>query len=213
MVPRPRPWSVSGERISFTRSIRARHFVRNREGDRRRSGRHPGAVCRYLGCRTQRRALAVTASARGARIYVQHARDPMQTTKRHFAQLVDWLGYSLAIVIDDLDRCEPTSSWSSSRASRRFSAMFPSHTSWPLIASGSPGAMRSVRRIRRCVRRAGSPARISVSREDLPDDAPSPGAGQDARRLLAESRQAGHAGRPRELERARAAAGKSSASC
>jgi hypothetical protein len=31
----------------------------------------------------------------------------MQLTKEHFAQLVDWLGYPLAIVIDDLDRCKP----------------------------------------------------------------------------------------------------------
>lgn len=49
----------------------------------------------------------LTTSAGGARMYINHARDPMQTTKEHFAQLVDWLGYPLAIVIDDLDRCQP----------------------------------------------------------------------------------------------------------
>lgn len=49
----------------------------------------------------------LTTSARGARIYIEHARDPMQTTKTHFAQLVDWLEFPLAIVIDDLDRCRP----------------------------------------------------------------------------------------------------------
>src|SRR5262249_58886616 len=49
----------------------------------------------------------LTTSARGARFYLEHARDPMETAKRHFAQLVGWLGYPLAIVIDDLDRCKP----------------------------------------------------------------------------------------------------------
>jgi hypothetical protein len=49
----------------------------------------------------------LTTSARGARAYIDHARDPMQTTKDHFAQLVEWLDYPLAIVIDDLDRCKP----------------------------------------------------------------------------------------------------------
>lgn len=49
----------------------------------------------------------LTASARGARFYMEHARDPMETAKRHFGQLVEWLGYPLVIVIDDLDRCKP----------------------------------------------------------------------------------------------------------
>lgn len=49
----------------------------------------------------------LTASARGARFYIDHARDPMETTKRHFAQLVEWLGSPLVVVIDDLDRCKP----------------------------------------------------------------------------------------------------------
>jgi len=31
----------------------------------------------------------------------------METTKRHFGQLVAWLEYPLLIVIDDLDRCKP----------------------------------------------------------------------------------------------------------
>jgi hypothetical protein len=50
----------------------------------------------------------LTTSARGARVYMEHARDPLQTMKDHFAQLVGWLRpYPLAIVIDDLDRCKP----------------------------------------------------------------------------------------------------------
>ncbi len=50
----------------------------------------------------------LTTSARGARVYIEHARDPMQTMKEHFKQLVDWLQpHPLAIVIDDLDRCKP----------------------------------------------------------------------------------------------------------
>jgi hypothetical protein len=49
----------------------------------------------------------LTTSARGARVYIENARDPMQTTKDHFAQLVEWLEGPLAIIIDDLDRCKP----------------------------------------------------------------------------------------------------------
>jgi hypothetical protein len=49
----------------------------------------------------------LTASARGARFYMDHARDPMETTKEHFKQLVDWLGHPLLVVVDDLDRCRP----------------------------------------------------------------------------------------------------------
>jgi len=47
-------------------------------------------------------------SARGARVYIEHARDPMDTVRRHFADLVDWFGPTpVAILIDDLDRCKP----------------------------------------------------------------------------------------------------------
>jgi hypothetical protein len=50
----------------------------------------------------------LTASARGARLYMTHARDPLETMKTHFEQLVTWLRpYPLAIIIDDLDRCQP----------------------------------------------------------------------------------------------------------
>jgi hypothetical protein len=50
----------------------------------------------------------LTTSARGARVYMEHARDPLQTMKDHFGQLVRWLRpYPLAIIIDDLDRCKP----------------------------------------------------------------------------------------------------------
>jgi KAP-like P-loop domain-containing protein len=47
----------------------------------------------------------VTSSARGAREYIRHASDPMQSAKEHFARVVKWLGYPVAILIDDLDRC------------------------------------------------------------------------------------------------------------
>ena len=49
----------------------------------------------------------LTTSARGARAYIDHARDPMETMKEHFAQLVKWIHYPLLITIDDLDRCQP----------------------------------------------------------------------------------------------------------
>jgi hypothetical protein len=49
----------------------------------------------------------LTASARGARFYMEHASDPMETTKRHFGDLVEWLGHPLVVVVDDLDRCKP----------------------------------------------------------------------------------------------------------
>lgn len=47
-----------------------------------------------------------TRSARGARAYMQQARDPMQAAKEHFAQLIDWLHYPVAVFVDDLDRCK-----------------------------------------------------------------------------------------------------------
>jgi KAP family P-loop domain len=44
-------------------------------------------------------------SARGARVYIDNARDPMNTVKRHFSDLIRWIGHPVAILIDDLDRC------------------------------------------------------------------------------------------------------------
>jgi KAP-like P-loop domain-containing protein len=44
-------------------------------------------------------------SARGARAYIDNAQDPMQTVKRHFSDLIRWIGHPVAILIDDLDRC------------------------------------------------------------------------------------------------------------
>jgi hypothetical protein len=48
----------------------------------------------------------LTTSARGARVFLDHSRDPMEATKSHFAELVDWLGYPIVILVDDLDRCK-----------------------------------------------------------------------------------------------------------
>jgi KAP family P-loop domain len=45
-------------------------------------------------------------SVRGAQAYIDNTRDPMQAAKEHFADLVDWLHYPVAIFIDDLDRCK-----------------------------------------------------------------------------------------------------------
>jgi KAP family P-loop domain len=47
----------------------------------------------------------VTSSARGAREYIRHASDPMQSAKEHFSRLVKWLAYPIVVSIDDLDRC------------------------------------------------------------------------------------------------------------
>jgi hypothetical protein len=46
-----------------------------------------------------------TASARGARAFIENTRDPMQTVRAHFQDLVDWIGNPVVIIIDDLDRC------------------------------------------------------------------------------------------------------------
>jgi hypothetical protein len=47
-------------------------------------------------------------SVRGAQAYLDNTRDPMQAAKEHFADLIGWLHYSVAIFIDDLDRCKGT---------------------------------------------------------------------------------------------------------
>jgi hypothetical protein len=44
-------------------------------------------------------------SARGARAYIDNARDPMNTVKGHFTELIRWIHHPVAIFIDDLDRC------------------------------------------------------------------------------------------------------------
>jgi GTPase SAR1 family protein len=44
-------------------------------------------------------------SARGARVYIDNTRDPMNTVKGHFADLIRWIHHPVAIFIDDLDRC------------------------------------------------------------------------------------------------------------
>jgi hypothetical protein len=46
------------------------------------------------------------ASARAAQTFMESARDPMQTLTHHFNHLVAQLGYDVAILIDDLDRCQ-----------------------------------------------------------------------------------------------------------
>jgi KAP-like P-loop domain-containing protein/TIR domain-containing protein len=48
----------------------------------------------------------LTTSARGARVFLDNSRDPMEATKNHFTELVDWLGYPVLILVDDLDRCK-----------------------------------------------------------------------------------------------------------
>jgi hypothetical protein len=48
----------------------------------------------------------LSSSTRGAREYIQNTRDPMETAKRHFVDLVDRLHYPVAVFIDDLDRCQ-----------------------------------------------------------------------------------------------------------
>jgi hypothetical protein len=47
-------------------------------------------------------------SVRGAQAYIDNTRDPMQAAKEHFADLIEWLHYPVAIFIDDLDRCKGT---------------------------------------------------------------------------------------------------------
>lgn len=44
-------------------------------------------------------------SARGARAYIDNARDPMKTVKGQFTDLIRWIHHPVAIFIDDLDRC------------------------------------------------------------------------------------------------------------
>ena len=48
----------------------------------------------------------LSSSTRGAREYIQNTRDPMETAKRHFADLISWLHYPVAVFVDDLDRCK-----------------------------------------------------------------------------------------------------------
>jgi hypothetical protein len=48
----------------------------------------------------------LTTSARGARAFIQNTRDPMETVQAHFGDLVSWLHYPVAVLIDDLDRCK-----------------------------------------------------------------------------------------------------------
>jgi hypothetical protein len=48
----------------------------------------------------------VSRTAQGARAYMEQTRDPMHAAKEHFADLVAWLHYPVAIFVDDLDRCK-----------------------------------------------------------------------------------------------------------
>lgn len=79
----------------------------------------------------------LTTSARGARAYIEHARDPMQTTKDHFSQLVGWLNRPLAIIIDDLDRCKPPFVVELLEEFKPSFVMLPSRTSLRPTANGS----------------------------------------------------------------------------
>ncbi|TDO47367.1 KAP-like P-loop domain-containing protein [Kribbella sp. VKM Ac-2527] len=45
-------------------------------------------------------------SARGARRFVANTTDPMRLVHEHLDELVDWIGYDVVIMIDDLDRCK-----------------------------------------------------------------------------------------------------------
>ena len=48
-------------------------------------------------------------TAQGAKTFIQQTRDPMQSAKDHFADLIRWLHYDVAIFVDDLDRCKGSS--------------------------------------------------------------------------------------------------------
>jgi hypothetical protein len=45
-------------------------------------------------------------TARAAQSFSEMTRNPMSRITRHFADLVDWINYPVAVFVDDLDRCE-----------------------------------------------------------------------------------------------------------
>jgi KAP family P-loop domain len=45
-------------------------------------------------------------SARGARQFIDNSRDPMQLVHEHVQDLVEWSGFDVVVMIDDLDRCK-----------------------------------------------------------------------------------------------------------
>jgi hypothetical protein len=47
----------------------------------------------------------IATSARGAKRFLDNTADPMRLVQDHIRDLVQWVGYDIVIMIDDLDRC------------------------------------------------------------------------------------------------------------